>query len=79
MVEVVCKGGEAIRQKERLEGRTVGWDSLGIVHKTEDEEDILDIQKREGSGWAKSEVHIEVEAAVIERISIGSQDLPGRL
>jgi hypothetical protein len=79
MIEVVCRGGEAIRQKERLGGRTVGWDSLGIVHKNENEEEIFDIQKREGSGRAKSEGHIEVEAAVTERIYIGSQDFPGRL
>jgi hypothetical protein len=66
VVGMVSRGGEARRQKRRLKGRTAGPDSLGRVQKKENEEEMLDIQEREGSGVSKSDTPIEMEAAAIE-------------
>jgi hypothetical protein len=63
-----CLGGrEAIRQKGRFGGRTVGRDLLGVVQKNEKEDEMLAIQKREGSGGSNSQRPIEMKAVAIER------------
>jgi hypothetical protein len=47
-VAVVSRGGESRRQKERLGGRSSGQDLLGGLRKNENEEEMLDIEKRKG-------------------------------
>jgi hypothetical protein len=58
-----------------LGGRKVGRDLLGVVHNNENEEEMLYIQKREGSSDSKSETPIEMEAVAIEAIEGTAKDL----
>jgi hypothetical protein len=67
VVTVVWGGGEAIRQKRRLGGRTVGRDLLGEVQKNENQDEMLDIQKGEEAAGSKSEPRISMKAVEIER------------
>jgi hypothetical protein len=75
VVVVVSRGGEARRQKRRLGGRKVGRGLLGVLQRKENEEEMLDIEKSEGSGGSKSETLIEMEAVAIERIEGTPKDL----
>jgi hypothetical protein len=75
MVAVVSRVGEARRQKRRLGGRNVGQDLFGVVQKNENEEEMSDIQKREGSGGSKSETPIEMTAVAIETIERRAEDV----
>jgi hypothetical protein len=49
--------------------------ALGIVQKNENEEEMLDVQEREGSGCSKSETAIEMEPVAIETIERTAEDL----
>jgi hypothetical protein len=40
---------------------------LGVIEKKEDEEEVLDIQKREGSGGSNSQTPIEIKAVANHR------------
>jgi hypothetical protein len=46
-----------------------------VVQKNEKEEELLDIQKREGSGGSKSETFIEMETVGIETIEKMAEDV----
>jgi hypothetical protein len=74
-VGVVSYGGESRRQKQRLGGRTAGRDFLGVFQKKENEKEMLDIQKREGSGGSTSETPIDMQAAAIETMDRTAEDL----
>jgi hypothetical protein len=54
-VVVAWSGGEARRQKRRLEGKAVVPHVLGGLQKTEKEEECSDIEKREEPGDSKSQ------------------------
>jgi hypothetical protein len=41
---------------------------LVAVQKNENEEEVLDIEEKEGSGRAKSEKYIEAEMSATERV-----------
>jgi hypothetical protein len=69
------EGGEARGQKRPLERREARAHLWGVVQKNENEEETSDIQKREGSGGAKSKSYPAVEAPAIEQRGIGSHDL----
>jgi hypothetical protein len=75
VIVVVSRGGEATRQKRRLRLRKVRRDLLGRLQKSENEEQMLDIQKREGSGDSKSQTPIEAKAVAIETIERTADDL----
>jgi hypothetical protein len=74
VVIMVSRAIEARRQKRRSGGRKVGQDLLGVVRKKGNEEEMLDIQKREQSGGSKSETPIEKKAA-IETMERTAKDL----
>jgi hypothetical protein len=48
---------------------------LRVVQKNENEEEMLEIQKREGSGGWKSEKPIEMKVVAIETIERTAEDL----
>jgi hypothetical protein len=75
VVVLVSRGGEARRQKRRLGGREVGRGLLGVVQRKENEGEMLDIEKREGSGGSKSERLIEMDAVARERIEGTAKEL----
>jgi hypothetical protein len=68
VVVVVSRNGEARREKQRLGGRMAGRGSFGVVQRNEKEGEMLDIQKREGSGGSKRETPLEMEAVAKERM-----------
>jgi hypothetical protein len=75
VVAVVPRDGEARKQKGRLGGRTASRNLLGVVQKNENEEEMLDNQKRERYGGSKSETPIEMEAMAIETIERMAEDV----
>jgi hypothetical protein len=77
VVVVASWGGEARRQRVRLGGRAARRNLLGVVHKNENEKEMLDIQKREGSGCSKSEMPIGMKAAAMETMERTAEDLHG--
>jgi hypothetical protein len=48
---------------------------LGVVQKNENEEEMLDIQKREESGGSKSKTPMEMEAVEIEALESTTDNL----
>jgi hypothetical protein len=75
VVVVVSRGGEARRQKRRLGGRKVVQDLLGLVKKNENEEQMLDIHKRDVFGGSKSQTPIERRVVAIETIEKTPEEL----
>jgi hypothetical protein len=75
VVAVASRGGEARSQKRRLRGRNVGHDLLGVVQKKENDEKMLDVQKREESGGSKSQTPIERKVMAIGTIEKTAEDL----
>jgi hypothetical protein len=65
-------GGVSARRSQKVKGRLgermAGRDLLGVLQNKENEERMLDIQKRKGSGGSKSETPIEMKAVAIETI-----------
>jgi hypothetical protein len=57
----VWRGGEAIRQKGRLEGRAVSPHLLGVSQKNESQDKTFDIQEMDGCRSAKSQSDIEAD------------------
>jgi hypothetical protein len=73
-----CSGVSGMRS-QKAEGalgvRTVGQACLGVVQKNENEEEMLDIQAREGSSGLKSNTPIDLEAVVMKTIERTAENL----
>jgi hypothetical protein len=58
-----------------LKGKAVGPHLLGGFQKIENEEELSEIEKRDGSGSSKSQTLIERDELAIERIEKAAKDL----